>query len=81
MQLVTLTNDFHNSSVVLRCEVLQHIHNELTIYPTVHQIKRSKRKLCGIPGCTCSNDCGIRGKQQHNGKPLVVDISAIFRQP
>jgi hypothetical protein len=80
MQLVTLTNDFHNSAVVLRCEVLQHIHNELTIYPTVYQIKRTKRKLCGIAGCTCSNDIGIRGKQHHNGKPLIVDRSAIFKQ-
>lgn len=71
---VTLTNDFHNSSVTLLCEVLQHIHSEYTIYPTPSQIRRAKRVLCGVDGCECSGVCGIRGKQVFRGKPLIVDV-------
>ena len=79
MRLVTITNDFHNSSVVLRCDVVQHIHNEKTIYPTKHQIKRAKKALCGIKGCACSNDVGIRGKQTLDDMPLIVDISNLWK--
>ena len=78
MANVTLRNDFHNTSVVLRCETLSHMFGEVTIRPTVSQIRKSKKSLCGIAGCTCSNDCGIRGPQNHNGKRLVVDLSEVF---
>ena len=75
MTTVTLTNDFHNSSVRIRCEVLSHIHNVSTIYPTVGQIKKAEKALCGIDGCTCSDYSGVCGRQEHNGKRLVVDLS------
>jgi hypothetical protein len=39
---ITLTNDFHNTSVNINCEVLCHIHNEATAYPTAGQIKKAK---------------------------------------
>ena len=78
MTTVTLRNDFHNSSVNLRCEVLSHIHNEATIYPTAGQIAKAKKALCDIDGCTCSGDAGTRGPQEHNGKRLIVDISSLF---
>ncbi len=77
-QLVKLTNDFHNSEVTLRCEVLSHIYNEATIYPNARQITRAKRELCGIEGCCCSGDAGCCGRQTHNGKRLIVDCSAIY---
>jgi hypothetical protein len=78
MTTVTLTNDFHNTSVNLRCEVLSHIHSEATIYPTAGQIAKAKKALCGIDGCTCSNDAGIRGRQEHNGKRMIVDLSNLY---
>lgn len=78
MSSVTLKNDFHNTSTVLRCETLSHMHGECTIRPTVSQIRRAKRSLCGIAGCTCSDDCGCRGAQEHNGKRLVVDVSSLY---
>jgi hypothetical protein len=79
-KLVTLTNDFHNSSVQLRLHVLQHIHGQCTVYPSKSQIARAKRVLCGTPGCTCSNDVGTRGKQTIDGLPLVVDVSSLIKK-
>jgi hypothetical protein len=78
MTTVILQNDFHNSSVRLRCEVLSHIHNESTIYPTAGQIAKAKKALCGIDGCTCSGDAGTRGPQEFRGKRLIVDVSSLF---
>ena len=78
MARVTLTNEFHNTTTTLICETLSHIFNEVTIYPSVSQIRRAKRALCGVEGCTCSNDAGCRGWQEHNGKRLVVDVSALY---
>ena len=77
MTLITLTNDFHHSSVNLRCEVLSHIHNVATAYPNAAQIKRAKKVLCGVDGCCCSNAAGIRGRQETSyGKKLEVDLTA-----
>lgn len=78
MSRVTLTNDFHNTSTTLICETLSHIYGEVTIRPSVNQIRRAKKALCGISGCTCSDDAGCRGPQQHNGKRLVVDMSSLY---
>ena len=76
---ITLRNDFHNSEVTLRAEVLSHIHHTATAYLTIGQIKRAKRELCGIAGCTCSGDAGTRGPQAiDNGKRLEVNIDAIY---
>jgi hypothetical protein len=78
MSTITLTNDFHNTTVTLRCEVLSHIHNVSTAYLSAGQIKRAKRELCGIAGCTCSGDAGLRGRQEHDGKRLEVNIDSLF---
>jgi len=51
---ITLKNDFHNTSVTLRLR---------GNYPTASQVKRAKKVLCGISGCTCSNVMGMRGQQ------------------
>jgi len=77
MALITLTNDFHHSSVNLRCEVLSRIHNVATAYPNAAQIKRAKKALCGVDGCCCSNAAGIRGRQETScGKQLGVNLDA-----
>lgn len=78
MSLVTLKNDFHNTSINIRCEVLSHIHHTATIYPTKSQIRKAKKVLCGSPECTCSDPAGTRGPQEVNGKRLVVDCSAAY---
>ena len=80
MALITLTNDFHNSSINIRCEVLSHIHNVATAYPNASQIKRAKKALCGVSGCCCSRDDGTRGKQDIDGKTLEVDLTEIYSE-
>lgn len=76
---VTLRNDFHNSEVTLRTNVLSHIHNVATAYLSAGQVKKAKRKLCGVQGCTCSGEAGICGPQSlANGKRLEVNIDAAY---
>jgi|LakMenE18May11ns_1017448.scaffolds.fasta_scaffold7274618_1 hypothetical protein len=79
MQLITLTNDFHNTSVNLRCEVLSHIYHTAVAYPNANQIKKAKRVLCGVAGCNCSNDAGIRGRQEIDGKRLEVNLDSLHK--
>jgi hypothetical protein len=54
-KMITLKNDFHGTKVNLKP------HNGLL---TKHQIKRAWQTLCGIHGCTCGNDLGMRGSNQ-----------------
>ena len=76
---ITLTNEFHNSSVVLNADVRSHIHNLATAYLTKNQIKKAKSKLCGIAGCTCCGEVGTRGRQElQNGKRLEINIDSLF---
>ena len=79
MRTITLTNDFHNTSVNVRCEVLSHIHNVATAYPSLNQIKKAKKALCGIDGCTCSGDAGTRGRQEIDGIKLEINLDAMYR--
>ena len=70
---ITLKNDFHNTSVDLNCKVLHRSDDTGVAYPTPSQLQRSRRKLCGIRDCFCSDDAGTRGRQQlPNGKRLDV---------
>lgn len=63
MMLITLRNDFHNSSVTIRANALPHV-----ITPS--QEKRVLRALCGVTGCTCG---GVRGPQRGpEGQKIVV---------
>lgn len=55
--VITLTNDFHNSSVSLRVEVDDEGNAKLSI----NQIKK-RRELC-CAGCSCSGEVGTRGYQ------------------
>jgi len=54
MQKITLTNDFHNSSVNL-------VPYKGTL--SAGQVKRAKRALCGVSECSCSDELGQRGPQ------------------
>ena len=78
MALVTLRNDFHNTSVTIRCDTLSHIHHTVTIRPSRSQIERARKSLCGISGCECSGCMGTRGRQTHNGKLLEIDFGRLY---
>lgn len=47
-----LKNDFHNTEVNL---------NVKNWNLSANQIKRARKILCGIDGCTCGNVAGMRG--------------------
>ena len=51
---IELRNNFHNTLVILHMK---------GAYPTVAQIKRARKELCGIKGCSCGNVLGERGPQ------------------
>lgn len=51
--MITLTNDFHGTSVNLRPD------DSYTL--SALQVARARRALCGIKGCTCGGDLGERG--------------------
>ena len=53
---IILKNDFHNSEVKLN------VKNGVI---TKDQVKRSKTVLCGMLGCSCSDDLGMRGPQDY----------------
>lgn len=55
MRKITLTNSFHGTEVAL-------IVRDGELSP--RQIRRAKRELCGVRGCSCSDDLGIRGAQE-----------------
>jgi len=52
MNTITLTNEFHNTSINL-------VPGPGGLSP--RQVTRARRALCGIAGCTCGGDCGERG--------------------
>ena len=76
---ITLKNDFHTTFVNLNVEVRSHIYGVAVAYLSAGQIKKAKRELCGIRGCTCSGDAGTRGPQSlENGKRLDVNCDSIY---
>jgi hypothetical protein len=67
MRTITLTNDFHGTSARVRVEGSTLTHR---------QALRARRKLCGIPTCTCGGYAGERGGRYyldaiHDGLPYV----------
>jgi len=54
--MITLTNDFHNTSVRLRANIGDHLSDS--------QIKRAARVLCPVSDCCCGqNELNTRGRQ------------------
>lgn len=79
MNEYTLTNDFHNTTVKVRCESLSHIHNEIEIKMSKGQMRKCWEVLCGIDSCTCSGIAGTRGVQRDDrGRRIVIDMSEIY---
>jgi len=61
---ITLYNDYHNSHVNLITK-----NGKLS----ASQCKRARRVLCGVAGCCCSDDLGIRGEQELNHIAVVYN--------
>lgn len=79
MPSITLTNPFHNTSCVVRVTPVES-EGWMYITPTASQAKKVRRLLCGIKGCTCSqNEMGTRGPQYYRGKPIVFEFSKLHR--
>lgn len=54
--MITVRNDFHCTEVRVRANIGDTL--------TESQVKRCRRKLCGIKGCSCTWSClGDRGPQ------------------
>lgn len=70
---MTLTNDFHNTSVSIRPRNLRG--NQFEVASAT--VARWARKLCPSTGCTCSGELGTRGRNpvaivdQHEGRVLL----------
>ena len=64
---VTLRNDLHNTSVTVRPKgtTIVEVGNVRVHYAilSVGQARRAKKALCGVKGCVCSGDLGLRGPQ------------------
>lgn len=58
-QTITLTNEFHNTSVNVRATV----DSTGRVTLTKSQVDRAHRTLCGIGGCTCGDVAGCRPMQ------------------
>lgn len=75
---VTLRNDFHKTEVTLKMKGL---------FPTPSQVKRSRKVLCGVTGCTCGDIMGMRGdqdaivgeRQEYSGGELIPSIRPLFK--
>ena len=62
---VILRNDFHDSEAVVRTRGGR---------LTRRQVRRARRKLCGISTCTCGNAVGTRGLQRlPDGRLLQIE--------
>jgi len=60
MTKITLKNNFHNSEIILNAK-----EKFEGLFISEGQMKKAKKTLCGIRGCECSNDFGVRGKQDY----------------
>jgi hypothetical protein len=60
---ITLTNDFHGTSVNLiakRDDISRDLY-----YLSARQIRRAREALCSSSGCRCGDDVGARGWQRY----------------
>jgi len=61
---ITLKNDFHDREVQINAKAIDGQDGSYTIILTPRQAQRTKRILCGIETCACSNNAGTRGAQE-----------------
>jgi len=66
--MVTVRNDFHNTEARIRASIGD------TLTPS--QVRRCRRTLCGIKGCTCGGALSERGPQ-HDDDGCAFNAIAI----
>jgi hypothetical protein len=54
---IELRNTFHNTTTTVRL----HVNSDGTRWLSKGQAKKTRKKLCGIKGCTCGDVIGQRG--------------------
>ncbi len=65
---ITLYNDFHNTEVNLLVRDGKLSRN---------QVARARRELCGIEGCCCGDEFGMRGPQDVLLEPIYCRYGVI----
>jgi len=68
---VTLKNDFHNTQCKINIPK-----NGAELTP--RQVRRIKTTLCGVRGCRCGNDLGIRGRQDWSVRESMKQSGEMF---
>jgi hypothetical protein len=66
--MITVRNEFHDTTARIRASIGD------TLTPS--QVKRCRRTLCGVEGCTCGGALSERG-QQHDDEGRAFDAIAI----
>lgn len=64
--IITLTNDFHNTSVNLRANMGDTL--------SASQVRRARNSLCGNSDCTCSGDLGTRGPGSVSPDSIALEM-------
>jgi len=59
-RLITLHNDFHNTSARIRVRGTLDNGIFVSLPLTSSQIARARRNLCGIADCSCGNGCDLK---------------------
>ena len=70
METLTLKNDYHRTYAWVR------IHADRETILSRRTVRRLRRALCGIDGCTCGGVLGQRGQQRH-----ILHIADIAAMP
>lgn len=66
--MITIRNDFHDTAARIRAAIGD------TLTPS--QVKRCRKALCGIEGCTCGGPLSERGPQ-HDDRGREFDVIAV----
>ncbi len=66
---IKITNDFHHTTARVRGNQ----QGETLLSASI--VRRVRRDLCGIAGCTCGGALGQRGPQRHGAS--LLDIAAM----
>ena len=75
---IYLTNDFHNTSTFILCDVTLHSKTLRLVYEaSARQVYEARKRLCGMKECTCSNSASMRGKENLHVE-FYPDGSAMF---
>lgn len=66
--MITVRNDFHKTTARIRVRIGDTL--------TANQVRRCRKTLCGIEGCTCGGALSERGPQ-HDDSGRTFDAIAV----